>query len=266
MKVQDSFSRADILEGLEHRQFVVHYQPIVDKKNDCIASAEALVRWNHPKLGFLHPKSFIGVAEETGAIAYIGEFVLREACKQSKAWKDEGHQFYRIAVNISLAQLSDWKFPQKTFRILNEVGVEPEDIELEITESMAMADPEATQHALLQLKSFGIKIYIDDFGTGFSSLSHLQHFPLDGLKIDGRFIQQSLYSDRDEKLMHSIILMGRALNMDVVAEGVETQEQLELLKGLDCHMMQGFYFTHALPHDEYKEWCTYFTKNPSLRM
>jgi EAL domain-containing protein (putative c-di-GMP-specific phosphodiesterase class I) len=266
MKLQDSFSKAEILEGLDLGQFVVHYQPIIDKAQDCVISGEALVRWNHPELGFLHPKSFIGVAEETGAIAQIGEFVLRESCKQSKIWKDEGHTFYRIAVNISLAQLTDWKFQEKVFRILSEAGVDPGDIELEVTESMAMADPETTQETLLKLKSFGMKIYIDDFGTGYSSLSHLQHFPLDGLKIDGRFVQQALYSDRDENLMHAIILLGKTLELDVVAEGVETDEQMELLRSLDCHVMQGFYFTHALPADEYKEWCRYFAEHPQLRM
>jgi EAL domain-containing protein (putative c-di-GMP-specific phosphodiesterase class I) len=266
MKLEEPFSKAEILQGLELGQFAVHYQPIIDKQNDTVVAGEALVRWNHPRLGFLHPKSFIGIAEETGAIRDLGEFVLREGCRQSKVWKDEGHQFHRVAINISLAQMTDEHFPERMFRILSETQVEPEDIELEITESMAMADPEITQEILIKLKSFGIRIYIDDFGTGYSSLSHLQEFPLDGLKIDGRFIQQALYSDRDEKLLHAIIIMAQALHLDIVAEGVETEEQLELLRELDSHVVQGFYFTHALPSDEYKEWCTYFTKHPQLRM
>ncbi len=263
MKIQESFSKADILEGLEHGEFVVHYQPIIDTSTHTIVAGEALIRWNHPKFGFLHPQSFIGLAEETGAIVQLGEFVLREACMQSVRWKKEDRQYYKVSVNLSLAQLSDTKFPQKTFRILTESGAEPEDVEFEITESMAMADPDITQNVLLQLKAFGMKIFLDDFGTGYSSLSHLRHFPVVGLKIDGQFVQASLYSDRDTKLMHSIILLAHALDLEVIAEGVESEEQLKLLKELDCHIVQGFYFTHALVHEEYAAWCELFLKDPT---
>lgn len=256
----------DILEGLDYKQFEVYYQPIIDKENDRILSGEALVRWNHPRLGLLHPKSFITIAEETGAIVELGEFVLREACYHSRMWKDEGHSFHKVTVNLSLLQLSDRDFAKKTGDILKETGAHAEDLELEITESMAMVDPDITSFTLAELKKLGIRIMLDDFGVGYSSLSHLRQFPVDGLKIDGQFIQRSLQSARDSKIMQSIVLLARALDLHLVAEGVETEEQLTLLKEMECYNVQGFYFTHALPHQEYKEWCTYFVNNPSLRM
>lgn len=266
MNRKDSFSKIDILEGLDRKQFEVYYQPIIDKEHDRILSGEALVRWNHPRLGLLHPKSFIAIAEETGAIIELGEFVLREACYHSRMWKDEGHSFYKVTVNLSLLQLSDKEFAKKVTDILKETGAQAEDVELEITESVAMVDPEVTSHTLAELKKLGVRIMLDDFGVGYSSLNHLRHFPVDGLKIDRQFIQRSLESVRDSKIMRSIILLAHALDLHLVAEGVETEEQLALLKEMECYNVQGFYFTHALPHHEYKEWCNYFVTNPALRM
>lgn len=260
------FTKADILEGLKLKQFQLHFQPILDKEHDKILAGEALIRWNHPTLGFLHPKHFIEAAEGSGAIGELGEFVFREACQQCRIWKDRGHPFYKIAVNISLAQLLDYRFPQKCFRMLMEAGIEPEDIDIEVTESLAMTDPYATKTILSQLKSFGMKVLLDDFGAGFSSLNHLRNFPVDGIKVDRQFIQQALYSDRDQILLDSVIKLGKALNLLVVAEGVETEEQLSLLQRLECSVMQGFYFTHALGPKEYEEWCTYYTHNPILRV
>lgn len=263
---KETFSKMDILEGLWLKQFEVYYQPIIDKENNTIMSGEALVRWNHPVQGFLHPKSFITIAEQTGVIRDLGEFVLREACMQSRTWKQEGHQFYKVTVNLALSQLSDTGFSKKVASIMDEAEMSPGDLELEITESMAMADPEITRNTLVELKELGVRIMLDDFGTGYSSLSHIRHFPLDGLKIDGQFVQQSVKTDRDSKLMKGIIMLARALDLHIVAEGVETEEQLALLKEMDCQTVQGFYFTHALPHNEYKEWCTLFTTNSLLRM
>jgi EAL domain-containing protein (putative c-di-GMP-specific phosphodiesterase class I) len=266
MQQKDSFTKADIKEALELKQFEVYYQPIINKEKNCVISGEALVRWNHPRLGLLHPMSFIPVAEQTGTIFELGEYVLREACIQSKRWKDEGYPFFKVTVNLSLAQLSDMKFPSRVKQITQETGMNPADLELEVTESMAMIDPDVTRHTLLELKEAGIRIMLDDFGAGYSSLSHLRHFPVDGLKIDGQFIRHSLKSERDSKLMHSIILLARSLDLHIIAEGVETEEQLNLLKQMECYNIQGFYFTHALPHNEYKEWCTYFTEHPALQM
>jgi EAL domain-containing protein (putative c-di-GMP-specific phosphodiesterase class I) len=266
MTPQDTFSKADILEGLEHKQFQVYYQPIINRKEGTLLWGEALVRWNHPRLGFLHPGSFIGVAEETGTIVPLGEFVLREACCQSKKWKDAGLPFHKVAINVSLAQLMDLAFPQRVFRIITECGADPSDIAIEVTESMAMTDPATTKHILGQLHSLGLDIMLDDFGTGYSSLSHLRTLPVTALKIDRQFVQQSLYSEKDKKLVHSIILLARALDLEVSAEGVETEEQLQLLLELECDAMQGFYFTHALSAPDYEEWCNYFIQNPALRV
>lgn len=264
MKPTDTFTKDDILEGLALRQFEVYYQPIIDKSENRIISGEALIRWNHPKLGFLHPISFISITEKVGAMGAMGEFVLREACVQSKKWKDEGNDFYKVTVNLSLCQLIDDNFPKKAQQIITETGIDPEDLELEITETMAMNDPVATKTTLLELKEIGIRIILDDFGTGYSSLSHLRHFPVDGLKIDGQFIQQSLQSEKDTKMMQAIITLAKALDLHIVAEGVETEEQLALLKEMDCETVQGFYFTHPLPTHEYKEWCTLFLNNPAF--
>jgi EAL domain-containing protein (putative c-di-GMP-specific phosphodiesterase class I) len=264
MKPTDTFTKDDILEGLALRQFEVYYQPIIEKSDNTILSGEALIRWNHPKLGFLHPLSFISITEKLGAMGAMGEFVLREACMQSKKWKDEGHDFHKVTVNLSLCQLIDENFPKKVIQIVSDTEIEPSDLELEITESMAMTDPAATRETLLKLKEIGIRIILDDFGTGYSSLSHLRHFPVDGLKIDGQFIQQSLQSEKDTKMMRAIITLARALDLHIVAEGVETEEQLALLKEMECETVQGFYFTHPLPTHEYKEWCKVFLSNPAF--
>lgn len=264
--MKETFTKSDILEALERKEFVVHYQPIVDKENSRIVSGEALVRWQHPRHGLLHPNSFIGIAEKTGAIRELGEYVLREACLRSKKWRDEGYPFYRVTVNISLAQLEDKQFPTKVRRIIEDTQADPDHITFEITESMAMADPDHTRSTLVALKAIGVRIALDDFGAGYSSLAHLRHFPVDALKIDGQFIKQSLYSERDCKLMQSIILLAKALDLHVVAEGVETEEQLHLLRKLDCTFVQGFYFTHALPHEEYREWCHLYSSDPRVRM
>lgn len=261
-----TFTKEDLEEALARKQFEVYYQPIIDKGEERIISGEALIRWNHPQLGFLHPKSFIGKAEETGMIFELGEFVLREACLQSKTWKESGHPFYKVSVNLSLMQLTDKQFPKKVFAILDEVGMHPPDLELEITETMAMVEPEVTKSVLSELKSAGVRIMLDDFGAGYSSLSHLRHFPVDGLKIDRQFIRQALHSVRDSKLIQSIIHMARSLELHIVAEGVETEEQLALLTSMDCKTVQGFYFTHALSSREYAEWCHFYTSHPELRM
>lgn len=266
MKSKDIFSKGDILEGLALRQFEVFYQPIIDKSENKILSGEALIRWNHPALGFLHPLSFISNTETVGAMGAMGEFVLREACIQSKKWKDEGNAFHKVTVNLSLCQLIDSHFSKKVLQILTETKMDPNDLELEITETMAMNDPAVTRQTLLELKEIGIRIILDDFGTGYSSLSHLRHFPVDGLKIDGQFIQQSLQSEKDTKIMQAIITLAKALDLHIVAEGVETEEQLALLKEMECETVQGFYFTHPLSTHEYKEWCTSFLNNPTFNI
>jgi EAL domain-containing protein (putative c-di-GMP-specific phosphodiesterase class I) len=265
MHSQDFFSKEDILEGIDRKQFEVYYQPIIDNERGTVLAGEALVRWNHPKHGLLHPVSFIDIAERTHAIIELGEYVLREACAQSKKWKDEGRSFYKIATNLSLVQLSDKQFIKKVFYILKQTGVEPEDIEIEVTESTAMHDPEVTRMTLLQLKGIGIRVALDDFGTGYSSLSHLGHLPIHGVKVDKQFVWQAIKNERDKSLLHAIILFARSLDLHVVAEGVETEEQLSLLKSMGCYCIQGFYYTHPLPAAEFEEWCTLYVLHPSMQ-
>ncbi|MEN9338263.1 MAG: hypothetical protein RIQ41_577 [Candidatus Parcubacteria bacterium] len=261
-----TFSKADIREGLEYNQFEVYYQPIIDILNNQIVSAEALIRWNHPKLGFLHPEQFITDAEKTGMIGELGIFVMREACDQSARWKKSGYPFHAISINLSLSQLSDVLFARTITSIIKETHVHPQDITLELTESVAMTDPEITITTLIELKYLGVAVSLDDFGAGYSSLSHLQYFPVDELKIDGQFIQQSKKSPWGEKLMRSISMFAQTLGLDVVVEGVETEEQLELVKQMKVKHVQGFYFTYALPAQDYKEWCMYYLSIPALQV
>lgn len=257
------FSKADILRGLQLKQFEVYYQPIIDKKIGTIICGEALIRWNHPKLGLLHPDIFIPIAESNGAILALGDFVLLEACEQSKIWSNAGHSFYKVTVNLSFAQILEKDFVKNTISIITASGIDPHNLELEITETMAMIDQ---KDMIAKLQKLGVRIILDDFGTGYSSLSHLKYLPFNGLKIDRRFIKQSLESTRDSKLMHSIILLAQSIDLHIVAEGVETKEQLDMLEKMNCHTVQGFYFTHPLPSKEYSEWCTYFLRTPELQV
>lgn len=266
MNPTTQFTKEEIEEGIRLQQFEVYYQPIIDKKKQVILSGEALVRWNHPKLGFLHPGSFITLAESTGAIIALGDFVLREACEQSKKWKEEGHPFYNVTVNLSFLQLAEADFVQHVKAIIVESGINPHHLQLEITESMAMINPTATENALIALQGIGVRIILDDFGAGYSSLAHLHRLPFDGLKIDGQFIQNSLQTEKGSKLVRSIISLAKSIKVHIVAEGVETKEQQDTLENMDCYNMQGFYFTRPLPCQEYKEWCLYYLNTPELRM
>lgn len=261
-----TFSKGNICEGLEYNQFEVYYQPIIDILHNKIVSAEALIRWNHPKLGFLHPEQFITDAEKTGMIGALGTFVMKEACNQSVLWKKSGCPFYAVSLNLSLSQLSDSSLVQTMKSLIKETQVNPQDITLELTESVAMTDPEITITTLIELKHLGVSISLDDFGAGYSSLSHLQLFPVDELKIDGQFIQQSRKGPWGERLMRSISTFARTLGLDVVIEGVETEEQFQLVKEMKVRHVQGFYFTHALSAQDYKEWCMYYLSIPAFHV
>lgn len=252
------FTSTEILDGLISREFEVHYQPVIDKSKNIVISGEALLRWKHPKLGLLHPNDFIPSAEKTATIIMLGEFIFREACLKSKLWKDEGNDFYKVAVNLSMTQLMDNAFIDMIKRVINETGAQAEDMSLEITESIATVESSGVAQKIKELRDIGLKIYLDDFGTGYSSLNYLNYFPLDGLKIDGEFVRHSTISERGYKLIRLIINLAESLSLSVIAEGVETREQITLLQGMNCHLMQGFYFTHALPAKEYADWCLLF--------
>lgn len=247
--------RQSIEEGLrralDKSDFVLHYQPKICLKTGTIIGAEALLRWIHPTRGLVPPAQFIPVAEDCGLIRPIGEWVLHKACAQAQAWLDAKLVFGTMAVNVSAMQFTDEFFLQRLFAILGETKLNPRVLELELTESVLMKRVEATASLLQSLREKGVQIAIDDFGTGYSSLSYLQKFPVDVLKIDQSFVQKIGAGDDDGTLVAAVIDMARALKVRVVAEGVETLEQLTFLTGLKCDEAQGYYFSTPVPPDAF---------------
>lgn len=238
--------------ALERNEFLLHYQPKVELQTGRIAGAEALVRWHHPELGMLSPAKFIPLAEETGLIIPLGKWVLQEACRQLKEWQVLGHLDFKIAVNLSTLQFQQKDLVQEVREVLEETGVEPEFLELELTESMVMQSPEQTRETLHRLKELGVQLSIDDFGTGYSSLSYLRSFPVDKLKIAREFIHD--IPDHDgEKIVNAVIQLAHSLQLQVIAEGVERREQLHMLQQAACDEVQGYLFCRPLPPQELEE-------------
>ncbi len=233
--------------AIENEELVLHYQPQVDLYTNKITGVEALVRWQHPKRGLLPPSKFISLAEESGLIVPLGDWVLRTATKQIKAWQDAGFHSLRVAVNLSARQFRVMRLDDVINRVVTESGLEPHSLVLEITESCAMQNVEYTISTLNTLKKMGIKISMDDFGTGYASLSYLKRFPLDILKIDRSFVN-GLHSYHDDwAIASAIVAMAHRLKLKVLAEGVENAEQLVFLRTLKCDEMQGFYFSKPVP-------------------
>jgi EAL domain-containing protein (putative c-di-GMP-specific phosphodiesterase class I) len=243
--------RQSIEEGLrralERKEFTLHYQPKVSLKTGEITGAEALLRWNPSGRGFVSPAKFIPVAEDCGLILPIGKWVLREACTQARAWAVRHLLPITIAVNISAMEFRHERFLEGVFEILNETGLDPKLLELELTESVLMKRVEATESILATLRAKGVRVAVDDFGTGYSSLSYLRKFPIDALKIDQSFVRQITTSPGETSIVTAIISMGRSLGLRVIAEGVETQEELAFLQAQECEEAQGYYFSHPLP-------------------
>ncbi|MCM3750227.1 EAL domain-containing protein [Paenibacillus pasadenensis] len=233
-------------KGIKKNEFTVHYQPQVDIPTGEIVGVEALIRWQHPQWGLISPAEFIPLAEETGLIIPIGEWVLREACRQNKEWQDAGLTPLRIAVNISSRQFQQSGFVELVSRVLKDTGLEPQYLELELTESIVQNSAHAIS-IMHKLKEMGIFLSIDDFGTGYSSLNYLKLFPIDSLKIDQSFTRNLLQDSKDEALVHTIINMAHNLGLKVIAEGVETGEQLQYLLLRHCHEAQGYYFSKPVP-------------------
>lgn len=236
--------------GLEQNEFYVYYQPKVDITSGLIVSMEALVRWQHPELGLLSPVEFIQLAEENGLIMQLGEWVLREACSQNVLWQSEGSANLRVAVNLSGYQLQHAALLSTIRKVLKETGMCPDHLELEITESVIMQNPDFAVSVLKSLSDLGIHISIDDFGTGYSSLAHLKRFSVNTLKIDKSFVREVDLNSTDAAIATAIIAMGNSLNLNVIAEGVETQSQYDFLKVNNCDQIQGFLFCRPLPPDE----------------
>jgi diguanylate cyclase (GGDEF)-like protein len=238
---------AKLRGALERGEFTLHYQPQFDVRTGGISGMEALLRWTNEELGVIPPAEFIPVAEETGLILSIGEWVLRTACKQAKDWIDEGLPVMRMAVNVSGQQFILKDFPQLVAGIIKETGLEASMLELEITESVVMKDEAWAEQALAQLKELGVMLAIDDFGTGYSSFGRLRHFAVDRLKIDRSFMTSLIDSGDDRAIAAAIIAMSRSMRISVTAEGVESFPQLLFLQEHDCHEAQGFLFSRALP-------------------
>jgi len=239
--------------ALERGEFILHYQPRIDTVKRNIVGVEALLRWQHPDNGLLAPARFIPLAEETGLIVPIGEWVLRTACAQIKAWQEAGLPSLKVSVNISVRQFCQNNLVGVIRTILDETGLGPEFLELEITESVIMVNPEEAITILGELKKMGLSIAIDDFGTGYSSLMHLKRLPVDVLKVDQNFTQGIAVNKSDETLVSTIINMGHSLGLNVVAEGVETIEQMLFLGERSCEELQGFYFSKPLPSASLRE-------------
>jgi diguanylate cyclase (GGDEF)-like protein len=233
--------------ALERGEFTLHYQPQFDVRTGGISGMEALLRWTNDELGVVPPAEFIPVAEETGLILSIGEWVLRSACLQAKSWIDEGLPVARMAVNVSGQQFVLKDFPHLVAAVIQETGIDASMLELEITESVVMKDEAWAEQALAQLKEQGVMLAIDDFGTGYSSFGRLRHFAVDRLKIDRSFMTSLIDCSDDRAIAAAIIAMSRSLRISVTAEGVETFPQLLFLQEHDCHEAQGFLFSRALP-------------------
>ncbi|MFZ6876499.1 EAL domain-containing protein [Undibacterium sp. Di27W] len=235
--------------ALERDEFILHYQPQVDLRTGHIVGMEALIRWNQPDLGMVPPGNFIGLAEETGLIVPIGAWVIRTACAQCKAWQDKGLGKFRIAINLSVRQFGQADLVDFVRDVLAETQLEPQYLEIELTESLVMTDVEHSIEILRGLKALGVQLSIDDFGTGYSSLSYLKRFPIDVLKIDQSFVRDIKKSD-DAAIVKAIISMAHSLGMQVIAEGVETEAQCDFLRINLCDEIQGFLFSKGLPKDE----------------
>ena len=236
--------------ALERGEFVLHYQPQIDLTRGEIVGVEALVRWQHPERGLLGPMEFIPLAEENGLIVPIGEWVLRTACAQARAWQEAGLRPIRVAVNLSVRQFYQKNLVETVARILEQTGLDSRYLELEITESCLMQNTQTTVALLAELNRLGMRISIDDFGTGYSSLSYLKRFPVDTLKIDRSFVCDIGTDPDDDAIVKAIIALAQSLELRVVAEGVETPEQLHFLRTHGCNEIQGYLISRPLPADE----------------
>lgn len=245
---------SNLRRALEREEYVLYYQPKVDLQTGDMFGVEALLRWRHPEMGLVYPAKFIPVLEETGLIVEVGDWALRTACAQAKKWSDNGFGPLQVAVNLSARQFREEGLTDSINSCVRDAGLDPECLELEITESLVMEDPEASRAMLQKLQTEkGIRTSIDDFGTGYSSLSYLKLFPLDVLKIDRSFVQDITDDPDDAAIVSAIIGLAHNLGLKVIAEGVETQEQLHYLRENGCDQGQGFLFSRPIPPEELTE-------------
>lgn len=248
----------DLRRALERNEFAVYYQPQMNIDSSQIVGMEALVRWQHPELGLVCPADFIPIAEDTGLILPLGEWVLRTACAQNKEWQTRGLPKMRVAVNLSARQFQHPELTNVIAQALAETGLSAEDLELELTESSLMKNAETAIETLRQIKATGVRLAIDDFGTGYSSLSHLKRLPIDELKIDRSFVCESTTDADDAAIVMAIIGLAHNLKLKVIAEGVETKEQLAFLRLLRCDEIQGYLCSQPLPADAFEQFASEF--------
>ncbi|WP_434608909.1 EAL domain-containing response regulator [Pseudomonas sp. R1-7] len=249
--------------ALQRKEFVLHYQPKLDLTSGEVVGVEALVRWNRPDHGLVYPSDFIPVAEDSGLIVPLSQWVLQEACQQARRWQAEGMRPLYLSVNVSAIDFRQRGFVDGIARTLKETGLDPTQLELEITESVLMQNIDTTVATLNAIKHLGIRLAIDDFGTGYSSLSYLQKFPVDVLKIDQSFVGDLSIDSNDAKLVSTIISLGKSLNLHIIAEGVETREQLEFLKIHHCEEAQGYYFSKAVEPQAFSQWMAEWEQRPN---
>lgn len=237
-------------KAIKNEELLLYYQPQVHLESRKIVSFEALIRWKNKEFGWISPKEFIGLAEETGLIVPIGEWVLRTACLQNKEWKSKGYSYDFVSVNVSAIQLQNSDFVNMVKNVLNETDTEPQTLEIEITESVMMESLDLNLSALNELRSMGVRVALDDFGTGYSSLNYLKSLPINTLKIDKTFIDGLCKNSYEEIITEQIIKLAHKMHLEVVAEGVELEEQLKSLEGKNCNKIQGYYFARPLPPEE----------------
>jgi EAL domain-containing protein (putative c-di-GMP-specific phosphodiesterase class I) len=248
-------------KALSHRELVLYYQPVADIRTKGIVGVEALIRWRHPEMGMVSPAHFISVAETSGLIIPIGDWVLRTACKQTKLWQKRIDPDLTVAVNLSARQFAQANLVEEIGEVLEETGLQPRYLELEITESNAMQNAENTIYTLRELKALGVRIAMDDFGTGYSSLNYLKRFPIDTLKLDQSFVREITTDPTDAAIATAVIAMAHSLELKVIGEGVETEEQFAFLQKQKCDYIQGYLFSPPQPAETVE---TYLTERRNL--
>ncbi|MGK7940614.1 MAG: EAL domain-containing protein [Crocosphaera sp.] len=264
-EISENFTlESQLHQAIKNQELILHYQPQINIKTGKVYGLEALIRWNNPKLGLINPEKFIPLAEKTGLILPMGEWVLKTACQQNKKWQNMGIPPVRVAVNLSAQQLQQPNLIKTVEETLNDVELDPQWLELEVTESMLMKNTKLANHTLCELREMGVHISMDDFGTGYSSLGYLKTFPFHTLKIDQSFVRELNKNAQDLSIISAIMTLSRGFNMRVIAEGVENQEQLNLLRQLQCEEMQGYFFSHPLSPEDIINYLLNFDKQKSL--
>ncbi len=251
--VERQSTEESLRRALEREEFLLLYQPKINLRTGAITGAEALIRWTHPTRGEVSPAQFIPIAEESGLIRPIGDWVLREACQQARSWVDSGLPQTSMAVNVSATELRDETYVQRLYATLSQTGMDPRSLELELTESVLMKHAHSAAIILQTLRRSGVQVALDDFGTGYSSLSYLRDFPIDALKIDQSFVSEVTSAGEDTSIVTAVISMARSLGLRVVAEGVETREQLEFLRAHECDEGQGYFFSRPVPPEMFAD-------------